>query len=521
MFSAKDKEQINEQGLSVDEVNKQIGAFKKGFPFLEISHPATLKDGLLELNSELTEKYIGIYEKHQKNKRIIKFVPASGAASRMFKNLFEFLNEYHATEEEYLKLLSDRSSDSIYYFFESLSDFAFYEDLRTECFEKSDESLEQLLEKNEFAKILDFLLGNKHMNYGNMPKGLIKFHKYADFSRTAVEEHLVESANCCVVKNQIVPIHFTVAGEAMNLFKKHLVDIQIIHEEKHGVKYEISYSVQDPSTDTIAVDLKNNPFREKDGSLLFRPGGHGALIRNLNEIDADVIFVKNIDNTVPDRLKDKTTVYKKTLAGILLNLQETIFRYLELLDGEEPEERMLTRIGNFIEKELHVIPADGFDSLNKKAKIKYFRTKLDRPIRVCGMVLNEGEPGGGPFFALNSDGTKSLQIVESSQIDPSSNEKKEIVNGATHFNPVDLVCGVKNYKGEKFNLPEFTDPATGFISTKSKDGKDLKALEWPGLWNGAMSDWITIFVEVPIETFNPVKIVNDLLREEHRTLAFL
>lgn len=521
MFSSKDKEQIESQGLTLQEINNQIDLFKKGFPYLNITAPATLQNGIMELNNELCNKYISVYEKQQKKKRVIKFVPASGAASRMFKKLYEFRDSYKGTEEEYLGLLSDRGPASIYYFFESLKEFAFYPDLRTSYFDTSGEDLDDLLEKNEFIKILDILLGEEHLNYGKLPKGLIKFHKYVDFSRTAVEEHLVESANCCQVENQIVPIHFTVAGDAIQLFKKHLVDIQRIHEEKHNVKYEISYSVQDPASDTLAVNMDNEPFRDTDGTLVFRPGGHGSLLRNINDIDADIIFVKNIDNIVPDRLKDETTIYKKTLAGVLLELQGTIFRYLELLDGKTPEDKMLTRIGNFIEKELHVIPTDDFAKLSAKKKVAYFKEKLNRPIRICGMVLNEGEPGGGPFFALNDDGTKSLQIVESSQIDQNDKDKKAIVANATHFNPVDLICGTKDYKGNKFELSNFVDKKTGFISTKSKDGKDLKALEWPGLWNGAMSNWNTIFVEVPIETFNPVKEVNDLLRQEHRTITFI
>jgi hypothetical protein len=517
MFSKNDLKQIAEHGMTEDQVMSQIETFKNGFPFLNITAAATTSKGIFALNEDKVEKYTKKYEDELNERKVVKFVPASGAASRMFKQLFDFMNTYTGSEEEFLNILVDRGPGSLYYFFENLNQFAFYNDLKSKMYEV-DLELDHMLEHQEYPKILVYLLTSNGLNYGNLPKGLILFHKYSDFSRTSVEEHMVEGADYCKGPDGKVSIHFTVSPDHHASFVEHINKVMPVCENKFDVKFDISFSFQNPATDTIAVDLENNPFREENGDLLFRPGGHGALIENLNNIDADIIFVKNIDNIVPDRLKQFTSPYKKTLAGILLTFQDTIHKYLNALDSpDDLDDKKLDAMLRFIEKDLCVLFDDKVKDYSTKNKIKFIRTKLNRPIRVCGMVANEGEPGGGPYFAVNPDGTQSLHIVESSQFNPNDNVQKEIVMAATHFNPVDLVCGTKDYKGKKFDLYKFIDKNTGFISTKSKGGKDLKALELPGLWNGAMSDWNTIFVEVPIETFNPVKTINDLLREEHRT----
>lgn len=517
MFSKKDQKQIASHGMTVEQVIAQIEAFKTGFPFLEITGAATLGHGLFHLDDAKVEEYSKKYENGAQTLKVMKFVPASGAATRMFKQLFDFMNNYTGSEEEFLNILVDRGPDSLYYFFENLNQFAFYTDLKAKIYEL-ELDLDVMLEKQQYLQILEFLLTEKGLNYGNLPKGMLMFHKYQDFSRTSLEEHMVEGARYCRPANGIVPIHFTVSPQHHQIFIDHIDQIIPIHEEKHGVQYDISFSFQDPSTDTIAVDLDNKPFREDNGDLLFRPGGHGTLIENLNTIEADLIFVKNIDNIVPDRLKKFTAPYKKALAGILLSLQETIFKHLNLLDDPNGvDEKKLDSMLRFLEKDLCIVFNEKIKAQSSKKKAQFIKKKLNRPIRVCGMVANEGEPGGGPFYAVNADGTQSLHIIESSQFDPNNQVQKEIVQKSTHFNPVDLVCSTKNYKGKKFDLRKFIDKNTGFISQKSKDGRDLKALELPGLWNGAMSDWNTIFVEVPIETFNPVKTINDLLREEHRT----
>ncbi|MDF1550835.1 MAG: DUF4301 family protein, partial [Bacteroidales bacterium] len=427
-----------------------------------------------------------------------------------FKSLYEY-NE--ATNKE--DLLKEKGFNSVSVFFEKLKKFAFYDELKQSTLIKHVD-FDSDLKTINYHVIINALLSNEGMAYGNLPKGLLKFHKYPSGAKTPVQEHMVEGALYAASGNEVL-IHFTVSPEHMDAFKKHIESVKPALEAQFEMSFTITYSIQKPSTDTIAVDLNNNPFREDDGSLLFRPGGHGALIQNLNELDADLIFIKNIDNVVPDRLKQETVNYKKALAGLLFDYQAIIFTYLEKLNSNTAiTEDYIAEIEDFVSRKLCIIPPDSYASYSSEQRIKYLTNKLNRPIRVCGMVKNEGEPGGGPFWAVNSDGSSSLQIVEGSQIDMNNSEKVAILNQSSHFNPVDLVCAVRDFKGIKFDLTKYIDPATGFISEKSKDGKKLKALELPGLWNGAMSDWNTIFVEVALITFNPVKTVNDLLRPEHQ-----
>ena len=377
------------------------------------------------------------------------------------------------------------------------------------------QQINALLSEHNYKAVVSNLLESAGLNYGALPKGLLKFHRYADGVRTPLEEHLVEGALYAAGKTGEVNVHFTVSTEHRALFEKLVAAKAAEYEAKYGTTYHISFSEQKPSTDTVAADMENKPFRDKDGKLLFRPGGHGALIENLNDLDADIVFIKNIDNVVPDRLKADTVTYKKLLAGVLVTLQKQAFEYLELLDGGHYSHEQLETIIRFVQQQLRCRRTD-LKELEDADLVIYLRKKLNRPMRVCGMVKNVGEPGGGPFLAYNPDGTISLQILESSQIDMNDPEKKAMFEKGTHFNPVDLVCAVRDYKGNKFDLLKHVDKATGFISYKSKNGKDLKALELPGLWNGSMSDWNTVFVEVPLSTFNPVKTVNDLLREQHQ-----
>ncbi|MCK5823225.1 MAG: DUF4301 family protein [Bacteroidales bacterium] len=515
MFTKKDKQQLKNKGISLQTIQEQIDNFSNGFPFLNIIKPAIIKNGVLLLKDEENEKYIKLFEDSINSKNIVKFVPASGAATRLFRKLFNYYNNYHGTQEEYLEIISDRSFESIYYFFEHLTNFVFYDKFKKILISKKFSSDGQIREK-DYYKIIEYILTKKGLNYGYKPKGLILFHRYEEGNRTPVEEHLVEGANYCA-SNSKVNICFTISPEHKQLFSKYLKKITKAYEKAFNVKYNITLSEQKPSTDIIAVDLNNNPIRNDDKSLLFRPGGHGALIENLNQINADIIFIKNIDNVVLDSLKDDTYFYKKVLAGLLLSYQNKIFNYLEKLEKKSKvDSKLIDEIDTFIQKELCVIPNPDFDKFKKEEKIKYFITKLNRPIRVCGMVKNEGEPGGGPYWVENQDKTASLQIIEGSQFNKNDKKQLNIINKSTHFNPVDIVCGVKDYKGNKFDLTEFIDKITGFISQKTKDGVELKAQELPGLWNGAMSDWNTIFTQVPISTFNPVKIINDLLRKEHQ-----
>jgi hypothetical protein len=507
MFSDKDKEQIRQRGSNLKDVISQIHCFRNGFPFLKVEKAASVGNGIIQLSKNQKEEAIEKYKNHlKKGLKPLKFVPASGAATRMFKAIFEAGKDLDQGIPEQEILTKNKEAR---HFYEGLTRFAFFRELY-----KANNNRDLSL-----REAIGLLLSEEGLNYGNLPKGLLKFHRYGEDIRTPFEEHLVEGALYGKDKEGIAQLHFTVSPEHRKEFEKHYANIREKYEKAHSVTYKVDFSQQNPSTDTIAVTPENEPFRENDGRLFFRPGGHGALLENLNNLDADLLFIKNIDNVVPDTLKKLIVDFKKALAGILLKYQERIFMYQKELNEKHYtalSSTFLAEAAHFLEHTLSTKPADNLYYTEKETLSRYLQQKYNRPVRVCGMVWNEGEPGGGPFWAKNPDHTVSLQIVESSQINSENPRQAKIVQEATHFNPVDLVCAVKNYKGEKFNLPDFTDPATGFISHKSKDGKPLKALERPGLWNGAMSNWITLFVEVPIETFNPVKTVNDLLRIQHQ-----
>ena len=450
-FSAQDLEQLQARGISVEKAEAQLECFRNGFPELDIVAPASTKKGILAPKRAEQEEYIAAWQQYlAEGHKILKFVPASGAASRMFKNLFQYLEDGIETP-----FIQD--------FLAHKDQFAFGPQLAGK----------------EGQDAVRYLLNDMH--YGELPKGLLLFHKYRDGARTPALEHLVEGALYCAEpakdgEKPIVYLHFTVSHDHLPLFRQHIAENLPKFEEKYNVKYDVTFSEPLTRTDKLAANPAGTRSRTKDGKLLFRPGGHGALIENLNQQDADIVFIKNIDNVVPDRLKKDTIRYKQILAGVLVTEQKRIFEALK-----DP---------NLSDEE---------------------RAKLNRPIRVCGVVKNTGEPGGGPFLVREADGSISCQILESTQIsDP------ELMKQSTHFNPVDLVCAIRDYEGKPFDLPKYVDPQTGFISNKSKDGKELLALELPGLWNGAMSRWNTIFVEVPVSTFNPVKTVNDLLREQHQ-----
>ena len=504
MISKADQLLLSKKGISAEQVAEQLKTFKTGFPFLKIKDAATIGNGVLNPSENEVDSFLKVWDNYcAAGNAILKFVPASGAASRMFKDLFSFLSaEYDVPTTDFEKN-----------FFANIDKFAFYGDLDAVCVKNNSQNIKELISKGNYKAVVFNLLDFTGMNYGSLPKGLLKFHSYDADARTSAEEHFVEGA-LYAATDGVVKLHFTVSPNHKALFEELVAERKAYYEQLFNVKYDITFSEQKQCTDTIAVDADNAPFRE-NGSLVFRPGGHGALIENLNDIDADVIFIKNIDNVVPDRLKPDTVKYKKLLAGILVDKQKKAYEYLAMLDAGNCTAAQLEEMKEFLQNDLQCLNAD-FEAMDNEALAAYLHKKLNRPMRVCGMVKNVGEPGGGPFLAYNQDGTVSLQILESSQIDMNNAVAKSMFENGTHFNPVDLVCAVKNYKGEKFNLPEFVDKNTGFISHKSKNGRDLKAMELPGLWNGAMSDWNTIFVEVPLITFNPVKTVNDLLREVHQ-----
>lgn len=477
MFTEQDKASIRSHGLTPEAVERQIENFRRGFPFLKVVRAAAPGDGILTPTPQELAAAVRRYDDAAARLGIVKFVPASGAATRMFKELFAFVEE-------------GRRSEGIDRLLRDIERFAFWPELCAVLPAGADD-------RTVVSHIILEGLG-----YGRCPKGLVTFHAYPEGVRKAAEEHLVEGAQYAASAGR-VRIHFTVSPEHRAGFEALMAEKVPLYEQRFGVRYDISFSEQKPSTDTVAVNPDNTLFRTDEGALLFRPAGHGALIENLGEIDADLVFVKNIDNVTTDARRGDTITYKKALAGLLLELQERSFEYIRALDTGGAE---LERIARFIRERLCVTLPGDYNSAT-------LRAVLDRPIRVCGMVRNEGEPGGGPFWALNDDGTESLQIAESSQIAPAD---RALLQGATHFNPVDLVCGVRNVRGEKFDLRRYTDPQTGFISSKSYAGRELRAQELPGLWNGAMARWNTVFVDVPVTTFSPVKVVLDLLRPQHQ-----
>lgn len=507
MITEKDKALLTLKGISEEKLKEQLSCFVKGFPYLRLFAAASVEKGILSPTNEEKEYYLSTWKSYisDKSHTIVKFVPASGAASRMFKDMFAFVDAPYDTPQ----------TDFEKTFFACIHDAAYYADLNAACEHLYARSIDALIQEDRYKDIVKAMLQAEGLNYGALPKGLLKFHRYADGARTPLEEHLVEGALYARQEDGVVNVHFTVSPEHRALFEQLVQTVSPTYEKEFGVKYNITFSEQKSSTDTVAANPDNTPFRKEDGSLLFRPGGHGSLIENLNDIDADVVFIKNIDNVVPDRLKNDTVSYKQLLAGVLVDLQAQAHAYLRKLDSGKYTMDELREMLQFVQKKLFTKnPATKM--LEDTELAIYLRKKLNRPMRVCGMVRNVGEPGGGPFLAYNQDGTISLQILESSQIDMNDEEKKAMFEKGTHFNPVDLVCAIKDYQGKPFHLPDFVDEQTGFISHKSKDGKELKALELPGLWNGAMSDWSTVFVEVPLSTFNPVKTVNDLYRQQHQ-----
>lgn len=505
MLTTEDKEILKKKGISEAQVEQQLKKFETGFPFLKLKDAASVENGgILRLDEDLCKQYIDEWQTYQQEAhRITKFVPASGAASRMFKNLFEFLEAaYDQPQTDFEKK-----------FFAEIHKFAFFDRLNEACVKNEGKDIDTLIQEGSYKAVVANLLQAKGLNYGQLPKGLLLFHKYDQGARTPAEEHLVEAALYASANGES-HVHFTVSPDHLPLFRSLISEKAPAYEKAFGTHYCVDFSIQKPSTDTVAATKKNEPFRV-NGEILFRPGGHGALIENLNDLDSDIVFIKNIDNVVPDRLKDDTVKYKKVIAGLLVNLQAQAFAYLKKLDTGVYSHADLEEIIRFVQQKLCCRKED-IKNLEDAELVIYLRKKLNRPMRVCGVVKNEGEPGGGPFLAYNADGTVSLQILESSQIDKKNPEYVKMFENGTHFNPVDLVCAIRNYQGEPFDLTRYVDHNTGFISEKSKNGKELKALELPGLWNGAMSDWNTVFVEVPLSTFNPVKTVNDLLREQHQ-----
>ncbi len=521
------KEQVKTKGIPQENVEAQLKRFIRGFPDLQMDRPTTIDNGIVQILEREESDLADRFHQAQKQGRIMKFVPASGAASRMFKSLQAMLNGGIKLTKEFLEShTEDEDAAFTRDFLKNLETFAFYEDL-VDVLKEHGTDPAALKQKEDYKTLLSFVLEDKGLGLASLPKALIPFHRYEDHRRTPLEEHLVEAIAYTQPENGHIRIHFTISPEHKEAFGRQLDAIRSQYETG-GIKLHVETSFQKPETDTIAADPENKPFLDDDGNAVFRPGGHGALLVNLEELKGDVVFIKNIDNVVPDRLKEPTYKYKKLIGGYLLTLQDKIFFYLKELERQGPESQLLGEIIAFIREELHVelpdnlpsLPGDDVEHAQADAQrsdlVRWLFDRLNRPIRVCGMVINEGEPGGGPFVVRHDDGSTSLQIVESAQVNMSDPDQKKIFESSTHFNPVDLVCSLRDYQGRPFDLESYRDPETGFISEKSYQGRELKALELPGLWNGSMAHWNTVFVEVPAETFNPVKSVNDLLRDEHR-----
>ncbi len=507
MFTEKDLNQLSARGISPEQAESQMRRFAIGFPYLKLHGSAAVGHGIKALTSAEEAEAIARWSQFLADGgEVAKFVPASGAASRMFKALFAFVNGSEETAPE---------GSPVARLLESLDKLPFIAELDAVAERLYGMSSKALLEAGRHKDIINAIISKEGMNYGALPKALLTFHRYAGgATRTPLEEHLAEGAQTAA-SHGVVNLHFTVSADHRKLFEAKINEAVKPMESKFGVKYNISLSEQKPSTDTLAATLDNEPFRDDEGKLVFRPGGHGALIANLGDMDSAVVFIKNIDNVVPDTLREPTVRYKQVLAGTLALAHDKVEKYLRMLRGGDYSADELKEIVGFMRTTLST-DSPLFDSLGQAELADLLASKLNRPLRVCGMVRNDGEPGGGPFMAENADGSVSPQILESTQIDPGNAEYIAMMQGATHFNPVDLVCYIKDIDGKCFNLPDYVDHQTGFISSKSLGGRDLRALELPGLWNGAMSDWNTIFVEVPSSTFNPVKTVNDLLRPAHQ-----
>lgn len=508
-FSLKDQAQLQSKGIAPDKVNEQIATFKKGIPFVKLLRPATKNDGIIAFSKAEQKKLIARFKGAIPQLNVMKFVPASGAASRMFKALFTFLEEYKPNSESLKSYLERTNNKEIAQFQKQIEAFPFYDAITS----KLPTSMET--PGHQLYGFIQAMFAEEGHNFGFLPKGLLPFHTYKDATATPFKEHLKEAAMYAASNGQ-ANLHFTVSEEHHELFKEEFDRVGQEISDATNTEFKISYSYQHKTTDTIAVTEANELFRNQDGSLLFRPGGHGALIQNLNTQDADVVFIKNIDNVVVDSYLDEITESKQMLGGVLVQLQEQAFAFAKIIENKTVSEHQVDAIQSFLATQLHVVFPERFEVMKHEEKITFLQQTLHKPIRVCGMVKNEGEPGGGPFWITAPNGDVSLQIVESAQVNMNDEAQVTILKQSTHFNPVDLVCGIRNYKGEKYNLLDFVDHEQGFITDKTKDGKALKALELPGLWNGGMAYWHTIFVEVPLVTFNPVKTVNDLLKPTHQ-----
>jgi len=512
-FSTEDFLQVYDHGISFETILKQLNIFENGIAKSNLVSPATINNGILSFSEAEFEEKANFFDSQKGNLKLKKFVPASGAATRMFKFLRTFLNDFDIEKETINAYINRKKDKELPIFIVAMEKLPFFEALheKLKIVYPDFETLERDYKNYYFVKLL---LSADYFDFANKPKAVLPFHKYKDHIANPIEEHLNECSHYAS-SNYVSNLHFTVTNTHQDLFENEVRILKEKIEKDSGIQIKIGYSYQDKSTDSITVDTKNKIVRDKNEELVFRPGGHGALIQNLNILDSDIIFIKNIDNVIQNHI-DKITLYKKALAGILLEVQQKVFGFLRAIEEQKIKEDDLEKITFFLSERLNIKITNDFNKFTFENKISKVKELLDRPIRVCGMVKNEGEPGGGPFWVMNNKGVVSLQIVEASQVDGSNKKQHKILAEATHFNPVDLVCGIKNYKNNKFDLQQFVDQEAGFIVEKNFEGKAVKSYELPGLWNGAMANWLTVFVAVPLITFNPVKTVNDLLKAPHQ-----
>ena len=507
-LTPEDRQIIISRGITEETIAAQLALFRKGTPWIKLHRPCTIGDGIVVLRADEMETASRKYTEAVAAGRVTKFVPASGAASRMFLVLLQRLETAPTTPD-------DDSEDTFSnQFLTDLQRFAFYDELEA-ALRVEGLDVQACIDQRRIHEILAHLLTSRGLNYANLPKALIKFHRYAGYCRTPLEEHMVDAAAHTLDRDNVVRLHFTISPGREAEVNSYIEEIRKRYKTM-GIQYHVTLSHQYASTDTIAVDPDNRPFRDRHHRLLFRPGGHGALLENLQATQADIVHLNNIDNVVHGRLKEDTYTYKRALGGYLVTLQNQLFAHLRRLAAGQMSSSQIEEIFTFARENLSLsVPRELLGrSLSEQSHFLF--AKLNRPLRVCGMVKNLGEPGGGPFWTESVEGGLSLQIVEKSQVDISAEGQRAILNASTHFNPVDIVCGMCDYQGRPFRLEAFRDSGTYFISSKTHEGRPLKALELPGLWNGAMAHWNTVFVEVPLSTFNPVKTAFDLLRPEHQ-----
>ena len=506
MLTEQDVEQIQAHGLTLDKVYRQLEKLSLGIPFTEVVTPALVGNGIEQIEEPEAQALIDHYDERVDKLDVVKFVPASGAATRMFKFLYRFLNEFDPKTETLNRFLKRESNSALVEFLDNQKEFPFINQVRKTIRDRFPQ-YKQSNKGERAVYMIRAMLEPEGLNFGDMPKGLIPFHRYRKFVKTAFEEQLFEAAHYAASRGE-AQLHFTFSPKHLDLFKETYSAVEKRVSNLTRTKFAITYSFQSGETDSIAVTDDLKPLRNAKGELIFRPSGHGALLKNLNEVNADMVFIKNIDNVCASEYISKVTHYKKLLAGKLLKVQQQCHAYLQQMEGNRMSSEKLAEVKSFLYNELHIKQLP--ETQDKIAEL------LDRPIRVCGMVRNTGAPGGGPFWVKDENEQVSLQIVESAQINLQDEHQAHVLSESSHFNPVDLVCGLKNYKGEKFDLRNYTDSNSGFIARKSEGGRAIRALELPGLWNGSMARWNTIFVEVPLITFNPVKTVNDLLRRPHK-----